>query len=158
MDQRMPEMDGLEATRRIRALPGGREVKIVALTASVFVEQHREMLAAGMDDVVHKPVRSATVFECMARQLGVRYRYRERAATSAGTAGMAVGRAALATLPEDLRQELLHALVALDTERIDALVGRVAERDAALGQFLRQHADNFDYAPIERALRGDGGS
>ncbi len=152
MDRRMPEMDGLEAARRIRALDGGREVKIVALTASVFAEQHREMLEAGMDEVVHKPVRSATIFDCLARQLGVRYTYRERAATSAGTGGMAVGRAALAALPEDLRRDLLDALVALDTDRIDALVGRVAERDAALGQFMRQHADNFDYDPIAKML------
>jgi CheY-like chemotaxis protein len=55
MDRRMPVMDGLEATRRIRALPGGEAVKIVALTASVFAEQRGEMLAAGMDDILHKP-------------------------------------------------------------------------------------------------------
>jgi hypothetical protein len=63
----------------------------------------------------------------------------------------------LAALPDDLRRELADALVALDTERIDALVGRVAERDAALGQRLRQHADNFDYGPIEAALAKLGG-
>ena len=40
------------------------------------------------------------------------------------------------------------------SERIDALVGRVAERDAALGQAMRRHADAFDYGPIETALRG----
>jgi hypothetical protein len=56
-------------------------------------------------------------------------------------------------LPADLRRELADALAILDTERIDALIGRVAERDAALGQTLRRHADDFDYAPIEEALR-----
>jgi len=158
MDRRMPEMDGLEATRRIRALPGGHEVKIVALTASVFVEQHREMLAAGMDDVAHKPISGATVFECMARQLGVRYRYREPGgATAAGAAEQAPDRAALAALPEALRLELADALVALDIGRIEALIGQVEQQGTALGRLLRRHVDNFDYAPIERALRGDGG-
>jgi hypothetical protein len=49
-------------------------------------------------------------------------------------------------LPEDLRRELADALVALDTTRIDALIGRVAERDAPpWRRCLRQHADSFDY-------------
>src|SRR5665811_918942 len=49
MDRRMPVMDGLEATRHIRELPGGRAVKIVAVTASAFMEQRSEMLKADMD-------------------------------------------------------------------------------------------------------------
>ena len=55
MDVRMPVMDGLEATRRIRAIEGGRDVKIVALTASVFKEERDNVLAAGMDDFIRKP-------------------------------------------------------------------------------------------------------
>jgi len=151
MDRRLPEMDGLEATRRIRALAGGREVKIVALTASVFAEQHREMLAAGMDEVMHKPIRSASAFDCLARQLGVRYVYRGRETSGASTVG-ATDVAALAALPEDLRAELLGALVALDPARIGALIARVTERDPALGQLLHRHADNFDYGPILKML------
>jgi PAS domain S-box-containing protein len=64
MDRRMPVMDGLEATRRIRALPGGEAVKIVALTASVFAEQRGEILAAGMDDILHKPFQPREIFAC----------------------------------------------------------------------------------------------
>ncbi len=154
MDRRMPVLDGLEATRRIRALEGGQEVKIAALTASVFAEQRGEMLAAGMDDILHKPFRPTEIFECLGRQLGVRYAYRERAAPSdAGLSETPMDRVALAALPDGLRRALADALAILDTERIDALIGRVAERDAALGQTLRRHADDFDYAPIEEALR-----
>ena len=66
MDIRMPVMDGLEATRRIRALDGGRDVRIAALTASAFEEEREEVLAVGMDDFVRKPYRPAEVFDCMA--------------------------------------------------------------------------------------------
>ncbi|MEM1271582.1 MAG: ATP-binding protein, partial [Bacteroidota bacterium] len=54
MDVQMPEMDGYEATRRIRAA-GRTELPIIALTASALVEQRRQAEAAGMDDFVMKP-------------------------------------------------------------------------------------------------------
>ncbi len=58
MDIQMPEMDGLEATRRLRG-PGpfrGRP-RVVAVTANAMMEDRRECLAAGMDDFVSKPIR-----------------------------------------------------------------------------------------------------
>jgi CheY-like chemotaxis protein/nitrogen-specific signal transduction histidine kinase len=57
MDVQMPVMDGLEATRRIRAeAPGGGRVPIVGLTASALKEQVEACRAAGMDDVIAKPI------------------------------------------------------------------------------------------------------
>src|ERR1700710_1597613 len=56
MDVRMPQMDGLEATRRIRALEGTRgQVPIVALTARAFAQQVEECRKAGMNGHVSKP-------------------------------------------------------------------------------------------------------
>ncbi len=73
MDRHMPVMDGDEATRRIRRLPGGDKVRIVAITASAFKEERQEMLDAGMNDVVAKPYRFDEIYDCLTRQLGVRY-------------------------------------------------------------------------------------
>jgi CheY-like chemotaxis protein len=58
MDVQMPEMDGYEATRRIRALdvPQAKEIPIVAMTANVFREDIERCLAAGMNDHVGKPL------------------------------------------------------------------------------------------------------
>ncbi|MFM7347373.1 MAG: ATP-binding protein, partial [Tagaea sp.] len=70
MDVQMPEMDGLAATRAIRTLegPAGR-VPIVALTANACAEDREAALAAGMDDFVAKPFRSAALVEALRKAL-----------------------------------------------------------------------------------------
>ena len=67
MDVQMPEMDGLEATRRIRALDAGRDVPIIAMTAHALKEQRDACLAAGMDDHVSKPIDIRRLWETLAR-------------------------------------------------------------------------------------------
>jgi hypothetical protein len=70
MDMRMPEMDGLEATRTIRAY-GGRlaSVPIIAFTANAFAEDAIACREAGMNDFVAKPVRKKALVEAVLRVL-----------------------------------------------------------------------------------------
>jgi two-component system, sensor histidine kinase and response regulator len=67
MDVQMPEMDGYEATRRIRSLdaPNGKTVPIIAMTANAFRENIDECLAAGMNDHVGKPIDLEKVIEAL---------------------------------------------------------------------------------------------
>lgn len=95
MDMRMPEIDGYEATRAIRGLEtdrGGAETRtvIVALTASAFEHDRGSILAAGCDEVVPKPFREETVFDTMARLLGVRYVRDDQPVRSDASSGVEV--------------------------------------------------------------------
>ena len=56
MDLRMPGMDGVEATRQIRALPHGQEVPIVIITAAMHEANRLDALEAGADRVVNTPI------------------------------------------------------------------------------------------------------
>ena len=75
MDCQMPEMDGFEATRRIRILekaePGRPRAHIVAMTASVLERDRQLCIAAGMDDFVAKPVRKAELIRALRKALPV---------------------------------------------------------------------------------------
>jgi len=70
MDVQMPRMDGLEATRRIRSLPRGREVPIVAFTANAFEQDRERCLAAGMSDFIAKPVDAHALYQTVLKWLG----------------------------------------------------------------------------------------
>jgi len=71
MDLQMPEVDGLEATRRIRQLdiPRAKEIPIIAMTANVFKEDIENCLRSGMNDHVGKPLDSREVLEKLRKHL-----------------------------------------------------------------------------------------
>jgi CheY-like chemotaxis protein len=71
MDIQMPVLDGVDATRQIRALPQGTSVPIVAMTANVFASEQAEYRHAGMIDFLPKPVRPEALFALLAKYLPV---------------------------------------------------------------------------------------
>lgn len=71
MDVQMPEMDGLEATAKIRSLPGDlARIPIIALTANAMKGDREKYLAAGMNDYISKPIDEAKLHGALARWSG----------------------------------------------------------------------------------------
>ncbi|ADL55334.1 ATP-binding protein [Gallionella capsiferriformans] len=149
MDRRMPVMDGIEAARRIRALPGGEATKIIAVTASAFMEQRTEMLAAGMNDFVRKPYRFNEIYDALSMQLGLQYVYADT--PDASVSEVVLTDEMLMGLPEMLRSELNDALESLEVDRINHAILQVP--DEALRETLTALVANFDYPVILKLLQ-----
>lgn len=154
MDRRMPVMDGLEATRRIRKLSGGKDVKIIAVTASALLEQRQEILDVGIDDFVLKPYRFNDIYDCLIKHLNVQYIYADTKAEHTDH-DWSLTAEALRVLPLELRTELQAVLQSLDSEKIHAVIEQVATYDAELKNTLQHLADNFDYPAILKVLKID---
>jgi CheY-like chemotaxis protein len=153
MDARMPVMDGLEAARLIRQQPGGADVVIIGVTASVFVDERTTLIDAGMDAVITKPFRAFEIYDCMTERLGTRFVFQE----GSGEAGTPVGEASvtseqLAVLPHEVRAALEDALLLLDSALISTAVERAASSDPGLGEALRSLTEALRYEAILRAL------
>jgi signal transduction histidine kinase/CheY-like chemotaxis protein len=71
MDLRMPVMDGYEAIRRIRQTASSDEVRIVAITASMFEDDNPEVRGCGADDLLRKPFRKEALFGVIEAQLAL---------------------------------------------------------------------------------------
>ncbi|OGR22154.1 MAG: hypothetical protein A2277_04135 [Desulfobacterales bacterium RIFOXYA12_FULL_46_15] len=149
MDVRMPVMDGLEATRAIRQAPGGKKVKIAALTANVFESQRELILDSGYDDFVGKPYQESDIFQVMARHLRLETVDKTKLEPEARVELQAEEVSLrLAKLPVRLRDELFTAVLELDMTRVPGIVERIAEQDVSLAFVLKKKADNLDYASL----------
>ncbi|MDZ8054953.1 MAG: AAA family ATPase [Aulosira sp. ZfuVER01] len=77
MDLVMTVMDGFEATRRLRMLPNFKEVKVIAISASVFDFEQKQSLEVGCNDFLPKPFRVAELLEKLRIHLGLEWIYEE---------------------------------------------------------------------------------
>jgi CheY-like chemotaxis protein len=154
MDVHMPVLDGLAATRRIKADPRGKDTPIVVLTASALDGDRREVAQSGADDFVAKPCREDELLEKIRALLDISYEYQETSAAEAPTQdGIAALAAALGQLPIELVEELRNATAAGNKKLLDKLILRVPDTgggDSALA--LQALADKYEYDTLSQLL------
>jgi CheY-like chemotaxis protein len=154
MDVHMPVMDGLEATRRIKADPRGKETVIVALTASAMDEDRQAVFQSGADDFVAKPCNEDELLEAIRALLNIAYDYEEMNETEGQHVGVAfLSAERLARLPVDLVEELRNATLSGNKKLLDKLLLQVREAgDADSAHALQQLADKYEYDTLTQLL------
>jgi signal transduction histidine kinase/DNA-binding response OmpR family regulator len=153
MDVHMPVMDGLEATRRIKAEPGGRETAIVVLTASALDEDRRSVAKSGADDFLSKPCREDELLEKMRAHLDIVYDYEEASVTpDPPLNGAGPSSERLARLPLKLVEELRDATVNGNKRLLDELILKLGATDGGCAHALRELADKYEYDALTQLL------
>jgi len=148
MDFRMPLMDGHEAIRRIRALAGGRELKIIAVTASAMDENRQELLGIGADDFIGKPFQEAELFGKIQAHLGVEFLYAEDGAAAAPEEVAELTPESLACLPQDLIHLMREAVIVADLDQLLAKIQEVEATAPDIARGLRSLAEHFEYQKL----------
>ncbi len=152
MDMRMPVLDGYEATRRIRALPGGAGIPVLALTASAFAEEREAILAAGCTDVASKPIDADVLLERIGDLLGLEYRRAEPASLAPSPI-----RTDFSALPETARAELIDASIRLDIQHTRAIAERLRPEHPAEAGVIEGLLDDYQFERILALCRGEAG-
>jgi signal transduction histidine kinase/DNA-binding response OmpR family regulator len=149
LDLRMDGLDGLELTRRLRALPRGPQLKILLTTASVFTFSADDARRAGCDDFLPKPFRTAELLEKLGRLLGLTWRESDFAPPSSAKPS------AVTPLPAATRAALREILATGDlaafTAGLEKLRASEPESAAALEE-LSAAAASFRLAQLRQLL------
>ena len=149
MDIRMPVMDGLEATKRIRAMEAGRSAKIVAVTAHALSAERSAILAAGCDAVIRKPVEEEEIIAALESLLGARFTHTK---SDEPPDAPELEAAHLEALPLELVAELRRAVELLDARACLRVVRRIEAVDAPLASRLRCAIENLKFRGLLELL------
>ncbi len=170
MDIRMPVMDGYEATRKLRSNPKTKHIPIIALTASVEVEEKSKAIKLGFDGFLAKPIQSQLLIKELAHHLKLSQKEKTVAGEGTEQEGPSTKETAeqigqLPTLLEVLRTEITpkwqELQGAMDMEEIRDFADRLlqlAQKHGAThletsASDMINHLDYFDIAGIESALK-----
>ncbi len=152
MDIRMPVMDGLEATHRIRSTDIGAHTKIIAITAQALEDERVKIMQAGCDDFVRKPYRNSEIYDTLTKHLGLQFIYGEKQAAPQKELQTELRPEHLANVPGELIKELHLAVIGLNAEHIQVLTKMIMNYDQAVGAALNKLASRFEYRRLLELL------
>ncbi|MDB9373779.1 MASE1 domain-containing protein [Nodularia sphaerocarpa] len=149
MDMRMPVMDGYEATKHIKSTTKGNATAVIALTASVLEEEKAIVLSAGCDDFLRKPFAEHTIFDALAKHLGVKYIFAETTFPALDNSGESpLTSKNLTCMSGQWISQLYEAALEANTNLVLELVGEIPETETHLINSLTKLARQFEFEQL----------
>jgi Amt family ammonium transporter len=152
MDMKMPVMDGYEATKYIKGTTGGNETVIIAITASVLEEEKAIVHKSGCDDFVRKPFQQSTIFETMAKHLGVRYIYSQKPREPDSKSNWRLTAESFQGMPSQWLDQLEQASIDLDDELVVSLIKKIPSEKTDLAKTLTHLVSSFRIDQIQTII------
>lgn len=150
MDIRMPVMDGLAATKIIKAADKGKKVPVIALTAHAFKEERKEILSAGCDDFISKPFEEEALFAAMAKHLNLKFfsdKIPQRDPQPVSN-NSAVTIEALSDISPALLNQLRQSALMLDVKKSSDCINQIQAIRPTIGGLLKKLAARFRFGDI----------
>jgi len=147
MDMRMPVMNGYEATKRIKSTTNGNATAIVALTASVLEEEKAIVLSSGCDDFLRKPFTEQTIFDVLAKHLGVKYIFAQIDSQEV-IEGESLTSASLACMSQEWINQFYIAALEADGDWVMELIREIPPTETLLSQSLTKLVRKFEFEQL----------
>jgi len=155
MDIRMPNLNGLEATRQIRETPRGKDIPIFLVTAGALQDElAKDMQTSQADGFVRKPYQIEEIFETIRLALGIEYLYEDDDESPATSETGQLSPESLLAFSAETRAAMRAALEAGDMNLLREHIDRVRAQAPDLAQTLIGLVDRYDYDQLTQLLNG----
>lgn len=145
MDIRMPELNGIEATKIIRR--SDTNVKIVAVTAHALENERLEILASGCNDFVRKPYKEYEIFDVISRQLGITYSYNEREFPNKVEVTR-LTEESFKLISQESKRLLTEALIKLEVEDVYKILEVIEMENKIVAEQIKDAVDNYEFEQL----------
>jgi len=155
MDMRMPVMDGYESTRIIKSMEEGKDIPIVALTASTFEDERKRIKALNMQGYIRKPFREGDLFRTIGKLLHLKYIYEEDLNEIAEKIPVDNNKFEedFVKLPELIVSEMLEAISVADLDKLTSIINGFETEYPCVAHKLMNLAKGYEYDNIEKLLK-----
>ncbi|WP_071191430.1 response regulator [Trichormus sp. NMC-1] len=142
-------MDGYEATKHIKSTTKGNATAVIALTASVLEEEKAIVLSAGCDDFLRKPFAEHTIFDALAKHLGIKYIFAENHSEKSELIEENTLRSDnLTCMHQEWINQLYEAALEANTNLVIELIKEIPKTETLLIQSLRKVARQFEFEKL----------
>ncbi len=149
LDLKMPDMDGIEVTKAIRATVLGRDVPIVVVSAHVMGDSRQSVEEAGADGFLSKPIQEAEILQCLKKLLGVTFVNKLEIRGGKPEPKARITAEALHRLPQGVRDRLRRSVILGDMTEFFAILENLDGQDSELIQALRGYGEEYQLDTLQ---------